>query len=65
MIDNYSLTNLAKTAGIDRYTVLREYLQIIFLDKLYQAKPAKKLFLNEHCPKNASWFPQVFRRFGF
>lgn len=43
MIDNYSLTNLAKTAGIDRYTVLREYLQIIFLDKLYQNKSSKKI----------------------
>ncbi len=43
MIDNYSLTDLAKAAGIDRYTILREYLQLLFLDEFYQFKSAGKI----------------------
>lgn len=43
MIDSSSLTDLAKSAGIDRYTILREYLQLLFLDELYQSKTAAKI----------------------
>lgn len=43
MIDESSLSDLAKSAGIDRYTILREYLQLLFLDELYQSKTAAKI----------------------
>lgn len=43
MIDSYYLADLAKSAGIDRYSILREYLQLLFLDELYQSRTAAKI----------------------
>lgn len=43
MIDAASLHQLSMSAGIDRYTILREYLQILFLDELNQTKDSRKI----------------------
>lgn len=43
MIDAGSLHRLSLSADIDRYTILREYLQILFLDELYQTKDSRKI----------------------
>ena len=43
MIDAASLNNLARAAAIDRYTILREYVQVLFLDNLYQARTSRKI----------------------
>ena len=44
MIDADLLNQTSRLAGIDRYTILREYLQILFLDELYQAKDSRKIW---------------------
>jgi len=36
MIDKLNLSKLTKSFQIDEYTILREYLQVAFLDKFYQ-----------------------------
>ncbi|OGD87690.1 hypothetical protein A2936_02110 [Candidatus Uhrbacteria bacterium RIFCSPLOWO2_01_FULL_47_25] len=43
MIDTTSLNNLARAAAIDRYTILREYIQILFLDNFYHAGASRKI----------------------
>lgn len=43
MIDAPSLNNLARAAAIDRYTILREYIQILFLDNFFHAGISRKI----------------------
>ncbi len=44
MISNDQILNLSKTYQIDRFTIIREYLQLIFLSFLYQEKNANKFY---------------------
>src|SRR3989344_3807724 len=43
MIDARTLGNLAREARIDRYTILREYIQILFLDDFYRSEAGRKI----------------------
>lgn len=44
MISNDQILNLSKIYQIDRFTIIREYLQLIFLSTLYQEKNANKFY---------------------
>lgn len=44
MISINTLQNLSDTNGIDKYSVLREIIQISFLEELYKLPQSKKLF---------------------
>ncbi len=44
MITSNQIKNLADTFQIDKITILREYLQILFLSYLYQEKEASRIF---------------------
>ncbi len=44
MITNNQLKQLSRHYQIDEFTILREYLQLIFLSYLYQKKEGKKIF---------------------
>lgn len=43
MIDPTSLQKLSQKQGIDRYTILREYVQLLYLGKLYSLPQSKNL----------------------
>lgn len=44
MITKEQIKNLSQLFLIDEFTILREYLQLVFLSYLYQRKEAKKIF---------------------
>ena len=44
MIDEITLKGLSKKFEIDSFTVLREYLQVKFLDKLYKESTLKNTY---------------------
>lgn len=44
MITKDQIKNLSKTFQIDEYTILREYLQLVFLSYLYQEKIASQIY---------------------
>lgn len=44
MITSEQIENLAKLYQIDNFTIMREYLQLLFLSYLYQNKKADKIY---------------------
>lgn len=43
MIDPVTVQRLSQKQGIDRYTILREYIQLLYLNELYTFPESKKL----------------------
>ena len=44
MITKEQILNLSRFYQIDTFTILREYLQLVFLDNLYRMKGMNKIF---------------------
>ena len=44
MIDEFTLKTMSKKFGIDRITILREYIQILFLKNLFNTKGSEDVF---------------------
>ncbi|MCL4392597.1 nucleotidyl transferase AbiEii/AbiGii toxin family protein [Patescibacteria group bacterium] len=44
MISNIDFKKYSSSWGIDEYTVMREYIQLVFLGALYQTKNSEKVF---------------------